>query len=174
MWETWGGWLAGWGVQGGRDCRGGGGSLGSGATRTLPPPWPPRGLPPPVGRSRRARSKTPRPGSHLLRSGAVLFLTSTHLVGLGLSVLRVVFLVCLCLCVLLRLLGLLVLLLVVHSLFFLQGRQNGPSTGGRTLTHDLRPLLCDAGSSLTFAAFLAFGSGLGGAGLCEDNGKRIQ
>lgn len=45
---------------------------------------------------------------------------STHLVGLGLSVLRVVFLVCLCLCVLLRLLGLLVLLLVVHSLFFLQ------------------------------------------------------
>ena len=53
------GGLAGWlgGVQGGRDCRGGGGSLGSGATRTLPPPWPPRGLPPPVGQSRRARSK---------------------------------------------------------------------------------------------------------------------
>lgn len=42
-----------------------------------------------------------------------------HLVGFGLSVLRVVLLVGLCLGVLLRLLGLLVLLLVVHSLFFL-------------------------------------------------------
>lgn len=42
------GGLAGWlGVQGkGGVCRGGG-SLGSGATRTWPPPWPPRGLPPP-------------------------------------------------------------------------------------------------------------------------------
>lgn len=49
--------------------------------------------------------------------------TRSHLVGLGLSVLRVVFLVCLCLDVLLRLLGLLVFLLVIHSLFFLQGRQ---------------------------------------------------
>lgn len=27
-----------------------GGSLGSGATRTWPPPWPPRGQPPPGGR----------------------------------------------------------------------------------------------------------------------------
>lgn len=42
-----------------------------------------------------------------------------HLVGLGLSVLRVVLLVGLCLGVLLCLLGLLVLLLVIHSLFFL-------------------------------------------------------
>lgn len=58
MWETWGGWgggLAGWGFTGrwgGGNCRGGRGSLGSGATRTWPPPWPPRGLPPPAGRSR--------------------------------------------------------------------------------------------------------------------------
>lgn len=53
------GGLAGWlGVQGkGGVCRGGG-SLGSGATRTWPPPWPPRGLPPPVGQSRKAKFKT--------------------------------------------------------------------------------------------------------------------
>lgn len=38
--------MGGWG--GGRDCRGRG-SLGSGATRTWPPPWPLLGLPPPVG-----------------------------------------------------------------------------------------------------------------------------
>lgn len=49
----------------------------------------------------------------------LLNFASTHLVGLGLSVLRVVFLVGLCLCVLLRFLGLLVLLLIVHGLFFL-------------------------------------------------------
>lgn len=42
-----------------------------------------------------------------------------HLVGLGVSVLRVVLLVRLCLSVLLRLLGLLVLLLIVHRLLFL-------------------------------------------------------
>jgi len=45
----------------------------------------------------------------------------TNLVGLGVSVLRVVLLVGLRLCVLLRLLGLLVLLLVVHRLLFLRG-----------------------------------------------------
>lgn len=52
-------------------------------------------------------------------SERIRIFASTHLVGLGLSVLRVVFLVGLCLCVLLRLLGLLVLLLIVHGLFFL-------------------------------------------------------
>lgn len=55
------GGLAGWlGVQGReRDCRGGrGGRLGSGATRTWPPPWPPRGLPPPVEPSKRGKVKT--------------------------------------------------------------------------------------------------------------------
>lgn len=44
------GWLAGWGV-GVRGCRGGG-SLGSGATRTWPPPWPPQELPPPARQER--------------------------------------------------------------------------------------------------------------------------
>ena len=49
-----------------------------------------------------------------------------YLVGLGLSVLRVVLLVGLGLCVLLHLaLGLLVLLLVVHYLLFLQGGGGG-------------------------------------------------
>lgn len=51
---------------------------------------------------------------------AYLPMSDAYLVGLGVSILRVVFLVGLGLCVLLRLaLGLLVLLLVVHSLFFL-------------------------------------------------------
>lgn len=54
-----------------------------------------------------------------------------RLVGLGLAVLRVVLLVCLCLGVFLCLLGLLVLLLIVHSLFFLRG-------GGEQCCH----LLC--------------------------------
>lgn len=32
--------------------------MGSGATRTWPPPWPPRGPPPPAGQSRRVKVKT--------------------------------------------------------------------------------------------------------------------
>lgn len=52
------GWLAGGSRVGGEDCRGGRGSLGSGATRTWPLPWPPRGLPPPVGQSRQNGVKT--------------------------------------------------------------------------------------------------------------------
>lgn len=67
-----------------------------------------------VEKLERGRQPQPLAPRRLCGSGC------THLVGLGLSVLRVVFLVCLCLCILLRLLGLLVLLLVVHSLFFLQ------------------------------------------------------
>lgn len=31
--------------------------MGSGATRTWPPPWPPQGLPPPAGRSRQNRGQ---------------------------------------------------------------------------------------------------------------------
>lgn len=92
------------------------GSLGSGATRTWPPPWPLLGLPPPAGQNRvRAESPTPHPLIETLRLGG------PRLIGLGLAVLRVVLLVCLCLGVLLCLLGLLVLLLIVHSLFFLRG-----------------------------------------------------
>lgn len=37
-----------WGGEGAVED-GGGESLGSGATRTWPPPWPPRELPPPKG-----------------------------------------------------------------------------------------------------------------------------
>lgn len=97
---------------------GGSEGVGSGATRTWPPPGapPPRRPPPPADVS--TNNKTDE---------ALVVSTSTswarpqrrHLVGFGLSVLRVVLLVGLCLGVLLRLLGLLVLLLVVHSLFFL-------------------------------------------------------
>lgn len=66
------GGLAGWlGGSGGRDCRGGG-SLGSGATRTWPPPWPPRGLPPPAGRSTQAKVKT----SNRLQDDAVCLKTT--------------------------------------------------------------------------------------------------
>lgn len=126
----WGGtgWGSFFGWSGGERAveDGGGESLGSGATRTWPPPWPPRELPPPKGWSRKAEVKTllvfgeivKLPGLSKKAKGRGVPLL-THLVGLGLAVLRVVFLVRLCLGVLLRLLGLLVLLLVVHSLFFL-------------------------------------------------------
>lgn len=90
-----------------------------------------------------------------------------HLVGLGLAVLRVVLLVCLCLSVLLCLLGLLVLLLIVHRLFFLWGdRTPLPSASWRRAV-----TLWMGGGSLTFAAFLAFGSGLGWGGFYDNNGK---
>lgn len=44
----WGSFLGGVGGEGAVED-GGGESLGSGATRTWPPPWPPRELPPPKG-----------------------------------------------------------------------------------------------------------------------------
>lgn len=126
-----GGWLVGRGgswLGGGWGLRG---SLGSGATRTWPPPWPLLGLPPPAEQREQNRvrpeSHTPGPlgwvGGCRWRGGW----GGPRLVGLGLAVLRVVLLVCLCLGVLLCLLGLLVLLLIIHSLFFLQGG------GGRTV-----------------------------------------
>lgn len=139
------------------------GSLGSGATRTWPPPWPLLGLPPPAGQNRvRAESPTPHPLFETRRLG------DPRLVGLGLAVLRVVLLVCLCLGVLLCLLGLLVLLLVVHSLFFLQGGKEKTALAGASWG---RTVTLGAGGSLTFAAFLAFGSGLGWAGLYDNNRK---
>jgi len=65
-----GGGLAGWlGVQEG--ARGGGGIVeeeargASGATRTWPPPWPPRGRPPPVGQSGKVKVDTPGQGQTL-------------------------------------------------------------------------------------------------------------
>lgn len=53
--------MGGWG--GGRDCRGRG-SLGSGATRTWPPPWPLLGLPPPVGQRGQNRVRPSRSPAH--------------------------------------------------------------------------------------------------------------
>lgn len=157
--------MGGWG--GGRDCRGRG-SLGSGATRTWPPPWPLLGLPPPVGQrgQNRVRPSEAPPTVQNPPSGGKGGVP--HLVGLGLAVLRVVLLVCLCLGILLCLLGLLVLLLIVHSLFFLQGggeeHRRHPRRGGEQ-SHSGR-------GSLTFAAFLAaFGSGLGWGGFYDNNRK---
>lgn len=117
-----GGGVHGWAGRGGGDRRGRG-SLGSGATRTWPPPWPLLGLPPPGTREDRAGSdrQMPHPGFKPRRQEGRGGGGFPHLVGLGLAVLRVVLLVCLCLGVLLCLLGLLVLLLIVHSLFFLRG-----------------------------------------------------
>lgn len=59
-----------------------------------------------------------------------------RLIGLGLAVLRVVLLVCLCLSIFLCLLGFLVLLLIVHSLFFLRGERTAlpPAAWWRTVT----------------------------------------
>lgn len=127
MWETWGGWLA------------GGSGVGRGGTVEEEEAWAVvllglgllLGL---LGGCLHLWDKADGPRSklwaifrrhevwhdQLLLRLRTFCVQSTHLVGLGLSVLRVVFLVCLCLCVLLRLLGLLVLLLIVHSLFFLQ------------------------------------------------------
>ena len=135
MWETWGGWLAGWG-----------GFREGGIVEEEEEAWAVvlLGLCLLLGLlggclhlwdKADEQGQNAAAGSRVLWSGAVgFFLTSTHLVGLGLSVLRVVFLVCLCLCVLLRLLGLLVLLLVVHSLFFLQGKTE-QAVNGRPNTH---------------------------------------
>lgn len=161
------GWPGGFtGGRGGGDRRGRG-SLGSGATRTWPPPWPLLGLPPP-GTERTEQGQTlrrPTQASNpvVWREGGGGF---PHLVGLGLAVLRVVLLVCLCLGVLLCLLGLLVLLLVVHSLFFLRGGQNTVA-----ICFVVDRSHSGWGGSLTFAAFLAFGSGLGWAGFYDNNGK---
>lgn len=170
-----------------------GGSLGSGATRTWPPPWPPRGQPPPGGRrqedecwehSYREQNKV-RISSH--PPASLPSLSPSHptiyLVGLGLSILRVVLLVGLSLGVLLRLLGLLVLFLVVHSLFFLQWEKKTltslththidsvPASNAGFFTADVmtsRPRRVD---SLTFAAFFTFGSGLGGPGFYQKKRK---
>lgn len=135
---------AGWLVGRGGSWMGGGlrGSLGSGATRTWPPPWPLLGLPPPVaqrGENRvRPEAQTPHPGPGAEGVGG-----GPHLVGLGLAVLRVVLLVCLCLSVLLCLLGLLVLLLIIHSLFFLRagGERTALPLASPTRGGGLLPLL---------------------------------
>lgn len=99
---------------------------------------------------------------------------STNLIGLGFSVLRVVFLVCLCLCALLSLLGLLVLLLVVHGLFFLKWQRSRQDVHTGSPALERRPAINSGQGwrSLTFAAFLAFGSALGGTGFCEKGKKR--
>lgn len=159
--------MGGWGGE--RDCRGRG-SLGSGATRTWPPPWPLLGLPPPVGQRSRTGSdrQKPRPRfkTHRLeeKEGGG-FLTSLVLASpfsewfssfASASAFSFAFLVFLS------------SFLSFTAFSFYRGEERTPwatASWRRTVP------LGAGGGSLTFAAFLAFGSGLGWGGFYDNSRK---